>query len=67
MLYKRTLLKGCTWELSGIITLTIINLIIFGRMGMSLTAAAIYGALRIGMYYAHERIWKKINWFKPKD
>jgi len=64
MFYKRTFVKGITWEVSGIIALTIINYVIFERVGMSITVSLGYGILRIGMYYLHERLWKKIKWYK---
>lgn len=67
MLYKRTLVKATTWELSGVIILTIINFSIFGQAGMSFTIAVGYGILRIFMYYLHERIWKKFSWYKSES
>lgn len=64
MFYRRTFVKGVTWEVSGVVTLTLINYVIFGRVGMSITIAIGYGLLRIFMYYLHERIWKRIKWYK---
>jgi len=65
--HKRTFVKGLTWEGSGLITLFLITY--FGIMPDVLTASiftVIYTALRVGMYYAHERFWKKTSWGKPK-
>jgi len=67
MLYKRTLVKGITWEVSGIVTLTLINYFVFGKAEISFGVAIVYGVLRIFMYYLHERIWKRVKWYKPKD
>jgi len=67
VLYKRTLLKAITWELSGVISLSIINYLFFGSIWQSAGVAIGYGILRIFMYYLHERVWKRINWYKPKE
>jgi len=39
----------------------------FGVMPDALTASVFtvfYTAIRVGMYYLHERIWKKTSWCK---
>lgn len=63
-LHKRTLIKATTWELSGIIVLSIINFFVFGSIWSSAWVALGYGVLRIFMYYLHERLWKKSSWAK---
>ena len=65
-IYKRTLMKAVTWELSGIIVLSILNYIVFGQAWSSAWVALGYGVLRVGMYYGHERLWKHICWGKQK-
>ena len=69
--HKRTFVKGLTWEGSGLISL-FIAAYAFGLTD-ALTASIftiVYTAARVGMYYIHERIWKKTSWgksFKKKD
>lgn len=65
-LRKRTLLKAVTWEASGLVVLMAISWIISGNFAMSSTLSLIYIPLRIFMYYAHERLWKRIGWGKYK-
>ena len=64
--HKRTLVKGITWEGSGLIALFLITY--FGIMSNALTASIFtisYTIIRVGMYYIHERIWKRTSWGKP--
>ena len=63
-IYKRTLLKATTWELSGIIVLSFINYLVFGKAWSSAWVAIGYGIMRVIMYYYHERVWKHISWGK---
>jgi len=65
--YKRTFIKGLTWECSGLITLFLI--MYFGVVPDALTASmwtVVYTVVRVGMYYIHERIWKKTSWGKSE-
>lgn len=63
--HKRTFIKGLTWECSGLIALFLV--MYFGVVPNALIASVwtiIYTAIRVGMYYIHERIWKKTSWGK---
>ena len=63
--HKRTFVKGLTWECSGLISLFIVAYA-FG-LADAFTASIFtisYTALRVCMFYLHERIWKRIFWGK---
>lgn len=63
--HKRTLVKGLTWEGSGLIALFLIMYL--GIIPDALTASIwtiAYTAIRVGMFYIHERIWKRTSWGK---
>lgn len=63
--HKRTFVKGLTWEGSGLVTLFLIMYL--GIVPDALTASAwtvAYTVVRVGMYYLHERIWKRTSWGK---
>jgi len=65
--HKRTFIKGLTWEGSGLIALFLI--MYFGVVPNALTASiwtVVYTVARVGMYYIHERVWKKTSWGKPE-
>jgi len=68
--HKRTFVKGCTWELSGAILLALICYIYTGEAVSASLFSIGYTVLRVGMYYLHERIWKRTSWGKsslPKE
>lgn len=63
--HKRTFIKGLTWECSGLIILFLI--MYFGVVPDAIVASMwtiVYTIVRIGMYYIHDRIWKKTSWGK---
>jgi len=66
--HKRTFVKGLTWEGSGVVTLF---LVAYFGISPDVWAASLfsigYTVLRVCMYYIHERLWKKFDWFKPKS
>lgn len=63
--HKRTFVKGLTWEGSGLIILFLIAY--FGIYSNAISASIFtisYTVVRVGMYYIHERIWKRTAWGK---
>jgi len=54
----RSLIKGITWEVIGLLVLYFIS--------QSLTISIAYFFVRIAMFYFHERIWKQIEWGKTR-
>lgn len=50
----RSFTKGLTWELLGVI-------ILFALTGQWKVVGS-YFALRVVLYFVHERAWKKIKW-----
>ena len=52
----RMFVKGTVWELTGFLALWIIT--------GSVEIGVFYTALRILMYFAHEKMWKCIRWGK---
>jgi uncharacterized membrane protein len=59
---KRTLVKAITWQVMGILTMTMLGYLATGSVGVA-GGLAISGAL-IGAvgYFVHERIWNRITW-----
>jgi len=57
----RSLVKGLTWETSGILTFGLIGLFLGDAMA-TLKLGLIYFPMHTGMYFIHERCWKRIRW-----
>lgn len=62
--HKRTFVKGLTWECSGLITLFLASITVLSDALTASIFTIAYTALRVGMFYLHERIWKKTTWGK---
>jgi adenylylsulfate kinase len=62
--YQRSLVKGIIWEgFSFIITLIAVYLI-YGDISTSLKFTFGLTVIKMGIFFIHERIWKKIKWGK---
>lgn len=62
--HKRTFVKGLTWECSGLIALFLASITVLPNALTASIFTITYTAIRVGMYYVHERIWKKTSWCK---
>jgi len=52
----RSFCKACFWQLSGVLIVFILT--------RDFQISGLYFGIRLLMYFAHERIWKKIKWGK---
>jgi adenylylsulfate kinase len=60
----RSFVKGVCWEtISFVLTLFAIYLI-YGNFLSSLIFTSILTIIKIFLFFAHERLWKKIRWGK---
>ncbi|MEO0544678.1 MAG: DUF2061 domain-containing protein [Pseudomonadota bacterium] len=59
---KRTLAKTISWQLVGIVTMTMVGLGQTGSLTISLSIAISGAATGTIMFYLHERLWAKIRW-----
>lgn len=62
--YKRTLIKAVTWEMSGMAMLCAIAYAQTGSWWQGSIFSIGYTVLRVIMYYFHSRLWKRIKWGK---
>lgn len=58
---KRTWMKAITWQLSGLIVMTPINVWYLGNWFDSLGLALTLNGAGIIMFYMHERIWTRVR------
>jgi len=63
---KRSIVKGISWRLIATTTTVIIVYVFFGRLDLAIAAGLIESVLKVGLYWAHERAWFKIQWGKKK-
>ncbi|MDD5157888.1 adenylyl-sulfate kinase [Sulfurimonas sp.] len=63
---KRSIVKGISWRVLATSTTIIIVYIFFDRLDLAIAAGMMETALKVGLYWAHERAWFKITWGRKK-
>ena len=63
---KRSIVKGISWRVVATTTTIIIVYGFFGRLDLAIAAGLIESILKIGLYWAHERAWFKVQWGRTK-
>ena len=58
----RSWLKSLTWRMLGIVILVAIAYPVTGSWGQTGLVAGIFHTIRFLLYFAHERIWLRIDW-----
>jgi len=59
--HYRSIVKAVSYRILGSATTTGIFYILTGKASLSVGAGALDMVLKIGVYFAHERIWNHIN------
>jgi len=59
---KRSVVKGVTWRVVATTTTMIIVYLFFGRLDLAIATGLLESVLKIGLYWAHERVWYKVRW-----
>lgn len=59
--HSRTIAKTLSWRLIGVVV-TIVGLYIYkGELKSSIAVGVAINAVKMALYYAHERIWNRIS------
>jgi len=59
--HYRSLVKAVSWRLTGTLDTIIVSFFVTGHIKLALTIGFVELFTKIGLYYAHERIWNKIS------
>ena len=62
----RSVAKGISWRVVATTTTIAIVYFFFDRLDLAIVAGMIETALKVGLYWFHERAWHKIRWGKKK-
>jgi len=63
----RSLVKAISWRITGSIDTFIVSWIITGELIMAGSIASVEVITKIALYWAHERVWNKIQIGKEHD
>lgn len=65
--HTRSLVKAVTWRLLSIATTTVFVLLVTGRVDFAAYMLAFDCTVMTGLYFVHERLWKRTRWGKVKE
>lgn len=63
---KRSIVKSIVWRVLAFLTTMIVVYIYSKDLKASLTIGIGANLIKMGIYYAHERVWEGISWGKIK-
>ncbi len=58
----RSLVKAASWQLLGLVTMSILGFLFTGSLSSGSALAAASGLLGFFTYLAHERVWAGVRW-----
>jgi uncharacterized membrane protein len=61
---RRSWIKSITWRIIGIVILGAISYKLTHDLKAMTGITLIFNAIRLILYYVHERIWERIHWGK---
>ena len=64
--HARTIAKAISWRCIATATTTIIVWLVTGKLELAATVGALDTVLKLGEYYAHERIWNRVKFGRIK-
>lgn len=64
--HLRSILKASTWRAGGTLVTFIISLLVVEKIDLAAKIGFLDTLIKILAYYAHERIWERVNIGKRK-
>lgn len=58
---SRSLIKAVSWRVTGTLDTMVVSYFVTGKVGLALSIGFVELFTKIGLYYAHERIWNRIS------
>jgi uncharacterized membrane protein len=63
----RSLVKAVSWRLTGSLDTMIISFLITGHLRWALTISGVELFTKVGLFYAHERVWERLPFGRVKE
>jgi uncharacterized membrane protein len=65
--HYRSLIKAISWRVTGSVDTLVISYLITGKLKWALTISGVELFTKIGLYYAHERVWENLSFGRVKE
>ena len=65
----RSIMKAITWRAGGTVVTFAVAWIMTGKLELAAQIGLLDTAIKVGAFYAHERLWMKVSYgrLKPPD
>ena len=60
--HARSLVKAVSWRVVGSLDTFMLSLIVTGKARYAISIATAEALTKIVLYYAHERVWRRVRW-----
>jgi uncharacterized membrane protein len=64
--HYRSLLKAISWRATGTVDTILISFLVTGKIKLAMSIGFVELFTKVGLFYAHERIWNKIPFGRTK-
>lgn len=65
--HYRSIVKAFSWRATGTVDTILISFLVTGKVKLALSIGFIELFTKIGLYYAHERVWEKLSFGRVKE
>jgi uncharacterized membrane protein len=60
--HLRSLIKAATWRATGTLDTFVLSFLFTGNLKVAGSIASTEVITKIGLFYAHERVWNRVSW-----
>ncbi len=64
--HVRSIAKAVTWRAGGTLVTVVVAWILTGNLSLAVEIGLINTVIKIGAFYAHERLWNRLSFGKQK-
>ena len=60
--HKRSIVKSLSWRVVAAIITAVVGWVLTGSFKLGLSMGLLDSAIKIGVFYGHERCWHRVKW-----
>lgn len=64
---KRTFVKSISWRIFAALLTALLFYVMVGNLGAAAAVGVVDGIIKFILYFAHERLWNRIDYGREKD
>jgi adenylylsulfate kinase len=64
--HARSIAKAVSWRIGGFLVTFVVSWIVTRRLGVAVSLSLADTLVKLGAYYAHERLWLKVRFGRSR-